>query len=261
MTLDHIGAYQVISYNSGINDCLRIIGRIAAPLFLFIVVEGLRHTHSMQKYILRLYVAGIIIEIFNQLIARATGVFDFGNTLPTFFYVAYFVFCLEKIKDNRSNIKEIIMAFCGIAVPFLLVPLYVKLSENGLSAIKTILSIFVPSPFTVEYSIIFVLLGMLWYFIDNKYINCAVFAVISLICLVIPASSFFTIPLPRFLSPAYCNVFGMFVSSQWLMCLSIPFMLLYNGERGRDMRWFFYIYYPVHAYLLFAISQIEDIFL
>ena len=40
---------------------LRIIGRIAAPLFLFMIVEGLHHTRSKPKYILRLYVAGVII--------------------------------------------------------------------------------------------------------------------------------------------------------------------------------------------------------
>ena len=41
MTLDHIGAYQTFTFSREINDGLRVVGRIAAPLFLFMVGEGL----------------------------------------------------------------------------------------------------------------------------------------------------------------------------------------------------------------------------
>ena len=46
MTLDHFSKYQTFTLNRTFNDILGIIGRIAAPLFLFMVVEGLRHTRS-----------------------------------------------------------------------------------------------------------------------------------------------------------------------------------------------------------------------
>ena len=49
MTLDHIGAYQTFTFSREINDGLRVVGRIAAPLFLFMVVEGLRYTRSNQS--------------------------------------------------------------------------------------------------------------------------------------------------------------------------------------------------------------------
>lgn len=62
MTLDHIGVYQTITQNQAINDGLRIIGRIAAPLFLFMVVEGVRHTRNKTKYLLRLYMAGTVMR-------------------------------------------------------------------------------------------------------------------------------------------------------------------------------------------------------
>lgn len=52
---------------------LRIIGRIAAPLFLFMIVEGLHHTRSKPKYILRLYVAGVIIATANKIIISVVG--------------------------------------------------------------------------------------------------------------------------------------------------------------------------------------------
>ena len=80
MTLDHIGAYQTFTFSREINDGLRVVGRIAAPLFLFMVVEGLRYTRSKPKYILRLYIAGIVIEMINRILSKATGAFEFGNT-------------------------------------------------------------------------------------------------------------------------------------------------------------------------------------
>lgn len=42
----------------------------------------------------------------------------------------------------------------------------------------------------------------------------------------------------------------LLVVSPWVL-LALPFLLLYNGERGRGSKWFFYVFYPAH-FLLFA---------
>lgn len=38
--------------------------------------------------------------------------------------------------------------------------------------------------------------------------------------------------------------------SPWTL-LAVPFLLLYNGERGKGSKWFFYVFYPAH-FLAFA---------
>lgn len=52
MTFDHFGAYQTFTTNLSINDFFRIVGRIAAPLFLFVVTvfdKGIIINHNKNR--------------------------------------------------------------------------------------------------------------------------------------------------------------------------------------------------------------------
>lgn len=257
MTLDHVGAYQTLSFDQTFNEWLRIIGRIAAPLFLFMVVESLHHTHNKAKYILRLYSAGVIIEFLNRIIEKATGTKGFGNTLPMLFYTSLFIFYIEYIINNRKNIRRTCIAGCGLVIPLLFYVLNVILPRYGLSEIWYAISLFFPSPFKVDYSVLFILMGISWYFINNKAIDCIMLAILSLLCFLVPANCFFVIPSVWF-APAVFNIFELFVDTQWCMCLAIPFIFFYNGEKGHSLKYLFYIYYPVHVYFLFFIAYIRD---
>ena len=57
MLLDHIG---VVYYPGSV---LRDIGRISFPIFCFLLAEGFFHTHSRQRYALRLVLSGLLAEI------------------------------------------------------------------------------------------------------------------------------------------------------------------------------------------------------
>lgn len=62
MTIDHIGAVLLPQYL-----ILRIIGRIAFPIYCFLIVNGLFHTKNCKKYIGRLLLFALISEIFFDL--------------------------------------------------------------------------------------------------------------------------------------------------------------------------------------------------
>lgn len=64
MTIDHIGAVLLPQYL-----ILRVIGRLAFPIYSFLVVNGFRHTKDVKKYIIRLGSFAIISEIFFDLAA------------------------------------------------------------------------------------------------------------------------------------------------------------------------------------------------
>lgn len=58
MLIDHIGAVLFPK-----NLLLRIIGRIAFPIFCFLLVEGVYHTKNPTRYALRLSVALVLSEL------------------------------------------------------------------------------------------------------------------------------------------------------------------------------------------------------
>ena len=47
------------------------IGRIAAPLFLFILVQSIRHTRNRTNFLKRLYLAGAVIGLSNTVHIRS----------------------------------------------------------------------------------------------------------------------------------------------------------------------------------------------
>jgi hypothetical protein len=47
---------------------------------------------------------------------------------------------------------------------------------------------------------------------------------------------------------------GFSALNQYWMVLATPFILLYNGERGGSMKYFFYAYYILHQFVLMGLN-------
>ena len=79
-----------------------ILGRIAFPLFAFLVVEGYLHTHDFRKYALNLLIFAIISVIPWQLLHGGLGTFEDSNVLFTLFLGVTVIFAIDQIRGWKG---------------------------------------------------------------------------------------------------------------------------------------------------------------
>jgi hypothetical protein len=56
--------------------------------------------------------------------------------------------------------------------------------------------------------------------------------------------------------PFLCSNF-IFGYPQWFMICAIPIILLYNGEKGKENKAFFYLFYPLHITLFYFLGTLS----
>jgi len=99
MLCDHI--WGIVLMNMEHVDWMTCVGRIAFPIFAFMSVEGYLHTRNLKKYLLRLFVFGIVTEIPFDLGVEKTWFYPFHqNVLWTFFIGLVAMLCIELVKDK-----------------------------------------------------------------------------------------------------------------------------------------------------------------
>ncbi len=120
MTIDHIG----YNFQSNTTPYLvfRSLGRLSFPIFLFLIIEGYKHTSNMKKYITSIYVFAII-SVFPFYYA-------FGSYLNIFFTLGNVLLMLLFLEQTTNKINEFI-----ILILFLLITLK---SDWGIEAIITV---------------------------------------------------------------------------------------------------------------------------
>lgn len=103
MLIDHIGA--ILFPNILI---FRIIGRIAFPIFAFLIVEGYYHTKNINNYLLRLGVFSLISEIpFDRAFNNSWLEYSSQNVFFTLFIGLVAIALHDKYKDNNKVLSAI----------------------------------------------------------------------------------------------------------------------------------------------------------
>lgn len=216
MTLDHI-AFFLINPNTVYYLILRIIGRLAFPIFAFMIAEGFRHTKSVLGYVKRLIILGAIFEVMILLIYQF---YDYNLSIIPFF--------------PNNLIRMNIMFSLALG----LIGLYVVTHENKriryLVIPAGLLSILLPYGY-YGFGII-----MIFGLIKDNQVRMSLFVTLSLIYTSLP-QIFKDVP--------------FIGGSVWqaLAVMSLPLIFLYNGKKGWDLKWLFYVYYPLHVFVLFMI--------
>lgn len=230
MTIDHIAWLVFPGYDNGlIPVVLHIIGRLTCPIMCYFVVEGYHHTKNINKYTIRMFVFAVVSH-FAYIFASSSFV-DLKSFIP-FYYGDFF---------NQTSVMW--------PLAWGLVMLRVVNSERIKSSIKVILVLLIcvitfPSDWSCIASLCILAMGtnrgkfkkqMLW-----MVFYVALYSVVY----------FFALD----------KLYGII---QMAVILAIPVIMMYNGQRGHNqrinkvMKWLFYIYYPLHLFIIGCIQFIR----
>lgn len=115
MTLDHV-KYAIPTTN---NFITKYFGRLAFPIFAFLVAEGMIHTKNRKKYLLRMTIFAVISQIPFMLFRSLFSDRFVLNVMFTFLFaiIGIIIFdWFEKIEKFPSFFKFVIMVLVATSI-------------------------------------------------------------------------------------------------------------------------------------------------
>ncbi|MFI3200805.1 MAG: TraX family protein [Eubacteriales bacterium] len=187
---------------------MRCIGRLAFPIFAFLIVEGVFHTRKPFRYLGRLAIFALISDVPFDLAFRGTFYTTrYQNVLFTLLIGAVTIMCMEQLRKKSS--LPILIKGMGL-VGFLLM---------GSSLAEL---------WNTDYGMYGILTIVVIYFLRGK-------------------------PILQGIAGA-----SVLYSMTRIQIYSYPVVFLlerYNGNRGRQNQYFFYLFYPLHILVFYGILQ------
>jgi hypothetical protein len=137
-----------------------------------------------------------------------------------------------KEKNGGKTVCGILLLLVPVAASGLVILLAATLISGVLPAWTAPLMGAIPSFFTIEGGFYFPLMGLLFYLLRKNRL-------LQLIPLAI-----------------FCVALATLGNTEWMAIFAAIPILLYNGQRGKGNKYFFYIFYPAHIYAFYVISWV-----
>ena len=206
MVLDHVGLVFFPKV-----ELFRILGRLAFPIYAYMIAEGCAHTKNRKKYLGMILGMGILFQIVYLIFMNDI----YQGILITFSLSIGLIYSIEGFINNKNPVYRALMGsiiafiiFYGVVCPY----------------------VFADYGFAIDYDVWGIILPVFIYFAPTKL-----------------SKLFFTLAV--LVTMAFFNR-----PRQWFALITIPLLALYNGERGKfRMKYFFYIFYPLHLVIIYGI--------
>lgn len=259
---------------------MRLIGRLGFPIFCFLLVEGFQKTRNVRRYALRLGLFALISEIpFDLAFSGRILEFGYQNVYFTLFLGLAALIGFDFIeKHELTKALRVLLTAAGI----LLLPLYVangfcRFVQNflaGFGADRALLRTLGSLPvFLGIYLVLTGVMVVVWLIYRNKkgsgkaWRMCGDLAVLTL---AMSAASFlrtdygglgvltiavmYLLRKRKVLSMAGgCAALTIMSLSEITSFFALIPIALYNGERGLRMKYFFYVFYPAHLFIIWLV--------
>lgn len=252
MLIDHVGAIFISpSQHLNLYVTARIIGRLAFPIFVFLVVEGFYHTRDVKKYLKRLGVFALISEIpfdlaFYSLHHRSNFMEDVMNVFHNYREDKLWEL-INRLNENQNVFFTLFLGLLLIYLMSLVEKQYEKqlIISNLLDATLTIGALGLAYLLKTDYDIAGILIFVSFYLFRGS-------KVVMSFCLLIISTTILC-------NADSINYFLMTGNVVYIISMFTPFAMVpiafYNGKKGKSVKYFFYIFYPAHLLILFIINQ------
>ncbi|MGN0347519.1 MAG: TraX family protein [Lachnospiraceae bacterium] len=258
MLIDHIGAsiFRVYMLTHGspahiysIYRILRNIGRISFPIFIFLLVEGFYYTRSRKRYALQMLLFSFLSEIpFDLALYCTPFYFQSQNVFWTLLLGLVAICLMDRLKQMRVApsslwIKYYMQALIFLAFALLAVFLKTDYGYVGVTAI--VIMYLAREGFHLQKKKQQGLdsRGLRYDGLDSRGLRYATWNHIKIRLLHVVAFVLCSLSLLLSTKSEIYALFGV-----------VP-IFFYNGTRGRQMKYFFYLFYPLHLLLLYGIVR------
>lgn len=217
----------------------RGIGRLAFPVFCFLIVEGLIHTRSRWKYLIRLLIFAAVSQVPFKLLVFPTSTKPHADTIFTLAIGYTLIWCIDTLSLRlcggrfrpTPDMQEQEGAQPGTQTK--------EQTDAVTSVLRTGLLIILGGGLTAAACILAKRTGC-----DYSYGG--------VICILLLYLLYRTRELSLGAAWAWLTYYN---HNELLALTGFALIWCYNGERGRQNKYFFYLFYPRHLIVLYLIRK------
>lgn len=261
MLCDHLWANFFLS-----ERWMTSVGRIAFPIFAFMIAEGFFRTSNRWKYIRRMAIFAFISEIpFNLGVEHALIYPYHQNVLFTFLLGMFAMMLIEKVRTGlqRKLSKQILSVIFTIMIAILITLVFFLL---GMITFVDYYGFGVAAVIVFYLSHTQNLENLFGGLVKEDFRSTKAYGVIiQLISMVLQVVLLYQIF--DGLGGYYftVNIFGFEVEvvEELLALFALPIIWLYRGKKGYSAKWFQYFnyaFYPAHLFIIYLVTLVVSHF-